>query len=143
MFLFAIGIDILPALFFLHTLVLYKYESDDVDLERFIDLSIIPIFNGVNFLLIIILYFILAKRLLPWYSILIIPAVVLILSYPAMLIGAHIATLLNFKLPEEELLAMRVLVICGWVIVTLIGSICTAAFIQRQARREGLRETGR
>lgn len=131
--LIALGIDVLPALFFLHTLILYKYQSNDVDLEKFVDVVVTPIFQGVNFLLIIVMYFILSRRLLPWYITLIVPIGVFILSYPALYVGAHIATLFSFQFPEQELTSMRVVSGCGWLIATSLGIAGTTAFMHRQS----------
>lgn len=130
--LIALGMDVLPALFFLHTLILYKYQSNDVDLEKFVDVAVTPIFNGVNFFLIIILYFILSRRILPWYITFIVPIGVFILSYPALYIGAHIATLFSFKFPEQELTSMRVVSGSGWLIATSVGIACITGFMHRQ-----------
>jgi hypothetical protein len=131
--LVALGIDVFPALFFLHTLILYKYQSHDVDLERFVDVTITPIFNGMNFLLIIILYVILSRKYLPWYITLAIPIGVFIFSYPALYLGAHITTLFSFRFPEQELTSMRVFSGCGWLIATLLGTVWTAAVMHRQS----------
>jgi hypothetical protein len=100
LFFAALGIDILPALFFINTLIIYNYRSEDVGIERFIYLTVTPIFNGVNFLIILILYIILSRTFLPWYILITTPILVFILSYPALYIGAHITTLLRFKFPE-------------------------------------------
>jgi hypothetical protein len=128
----ALAIDVLPALFFLHMLILYKYQSNDVDLEKFVDLTVMPLFNGMNFLLIIVLYFILSGRWFSWYLNLAIPIGVFVFSYPALYAGAHIATLFDFKFPEQELSSMRVFSVCGWLIATLLGTLWTTAMMHRQ-----------
>jgi hypothetical protein len=131
-FLLALIIDLLPALFFIQNVISYNDGLNDVDIEKTIFVLIVPIFNGVNFLLIVIMYMILSGRRLSWYIILMVPFSVFLLSYPALYSGAHIVDFFNLKFPKNEIFAFWIFTVSGWLISTSLGGIFISIYMLRQ-----------
>jgi hypothetical protein len=131
----AVVIDLPAALMFIYKVIDYRYQSNDVDVERFIFLSIIPSFNAINFIIIMTLYFMISKDYKRWPATIIISTFVFILSYPTLFLSSNITDLFDLKFPDDELYALQIFTISTWLIVTIIGSTLNISYILRRKKR--------
>jgi hypothetical protein len=134
-FMLAVVIDLPAALMFIYKVIDYRYQSNDVDVERFIFLSIIPSFNAINFIIIMTLYFMISKDYKRWPATIIISTFVFILSYPTLFLSSNITDLFDLKFPDDELYALQIFTISTWLIVTIIGSTLNISYILRRKKR--------
>lgn len=92
---------------------------------------IIPTFFGLNFLLIMVLYRVLARQFLPWLAMIVLPVAVFLLAYPSLYVGSHLTGLFPLKFPADDLLAMGIFVFSGWLLATGAGCAGIVSYLRR------------
>lgn len=131
--LLAFGIDVIPALIFIYRVIALRFQLNDVDVERTLFLFVIPIFNGLNFLLILTLYFFLARSRIPLLIFLILPIIVALLTYPALFVAAFFPALFDLKYPQQEISALHIFTISGWLMSTVLGLLGGGLYLLRRS----------